>query len=702
MDALKPDDPQWVGPYRLDGRLGAGGMGQVFLGTSPGGRKVAVKVIRPELAATPQFRARFAREVEAARRVGGFHTPQVVDADPQAESPWLVTAFVPGPTLHQVVTGRGPLEADAVLRLGAGLAEGLAAIHTCDLVHRDLKPGNVILADDGPRIIDFGIARAVDASSLTETGTVIGTYAYMSPEQIRADRAGPASDVFALGSVLAFAATGHSPFDAPDLVEVVQRILDHPPVLDGLDGELHALLTACLAKDPAERPSVADLPARFAGRPTSGGRSGTAVRPPAGPARPPRPAPQEQTLRVGAAPEGTRTGTPPEQTLLMACPGQSRPAPPAIPQPPAHAPDWPAPPAPGAGTDGVTRRGLLIAGLAGAAVAAAIGVPLYLREGGDSGTSGDSGNSGNSTSGSGSSSGSGADGVVLEGPSGVQALTFGADARTLLASGDDGGIWRWDVPAKRGTSTRVGIPPYLQPALFTPDFKLLVRAEKNKVISWDVASGRMVKTFDGPPTGKAQEGFVHSLALSPDGETLVAGLSEGLYVWDLASGRQLDIIEGQYSGPLAFSPDGKLLVSAFPLKLWEMPSRRALVTIDEHTSHRIAVFSPDNQLLAIAQLDGTIRLWNAATRQDVVTLKGHKDWVNALAFHPSGRTLASAGRDETARLWDTATGKPTATFTCPNSLEAVAFSPDGKTLAAGLGSGSSPGTKDTVRLFAVP
>ncbi|MDG4861611.1 serine/threonine-protein kinase, partial [Streptomyces sp. T-3] len=265
MDALKPDDPQWVGPYRLDGRLGAGGMGQVFLGTSPGGRKVAVKVIQPELAATPQFRSRFAREVEAARRVGGFHTAQVVDADPHAESPWLVTAFVPGPTLHEAIHTEGALAPDAVLRLGAGLAEGLAAIHQCGLVHRDLKPGNVILAEDGPRIIDFGIARAVDASSLTATGTIVGTYAYMSPEQIRADRAGPASDVFSLGSVLAFAATGRGPFDAPSLVDVVQRILDEQPVLDGLEGDLHALLTACLTKDPAARPSVAELPARFAG-----------------------------------------------------------------------------------------------------------------------------------------------------------------------------------------------------------------------------------------------------------------------------------------------------------------------------------------------------------------------------------------------------------------------------------------------------
>lgn len=197
--APTPGDPRQVGPYRLTGRLGAGGMGQVFLGVSPGGRAVAVKVIRAEHASNPQFRARFAREVQAAQRVGGFHTAPVVDADPEAELPWLVTAFIPGPSLHQVVSEQGPLALGAVRGLGAGLAEGLAAIHACGVVHRDLKPGNVIMAEDGPRIIDFGIARPADASSLTSTGVVIGMFAYMSPEQVRGERAGPASDVLLPG-----------------------------------------------------------------------------------------------------------------------------------------------------------------------------------------------------------------------------------------------------------------------------------------------------------------------------------------------------------------------------------------------------------------------------------------------------------------------------------------------------------------------
>jgi len=173
MEHLKPGDPSRVGNYRLIGRLGEGGMGQVFLGLSPGGRQVAVKVIHPGYASGKQFRERFAREIEAARRVGGFHTASVVDADPGADPPWMVTAFIQGPSLQQAVAEGGPFSLERVCRLGAGLAEGLAAIHACGLVHRDLKPSNVILADDGPRIIDFGIARAAEASPMTTAGMVV-------------------------------------------------------------------------------------------------------------------------------------------------------------------------------------------------------------------------------------------------------------------------------------------------------------------------------------------------------------------------------------------------------------------------------------------------------------------------------------------------------------------------------------------------
>ena len=209
---LQPPDPQKVGPYWLLGRLGGGGMGEVFLCRSPGGRLVAVKVVRSELAAQAEFRNRFAREVAAARKVSGLFTAPLVDADVDAAVPWLATAYVPGLSLAEAIMEHGPLPAAPVLALAAGLAEGLAAIHAAGIVHRDLKPSNVLLADDGPRIIDFGISRAAEATALTGTGLVIGSPSFMSPEQARGHLVGPPSDVFSLGAVLAFAANGQGPF----------------------------------------------------------------------------------------------------------------------------------------------------------------------------------------------------------------------------------------------------------------------------------------------------------------------------------------------------------------------------------------------------------------------------------------------------------------------------------------------------------
>uniref|UniRef100_A0AAU3GT40 Protein kinase n=1 Tax=Streptomyces sp. NBC_01401 TaxID=2903854 RepID=A0AAU3GT40_9ACTN len=259
MRELLPADPRAVGPYRLLARLGDGGMGQVFLGRSRGGRDVAVKLVRPELAEDAQFRERFAREVRAARRVGGFYTAQVVDADTEATPPWLVTSYIPGPTLREAIVECGPLATDAVAALGAGLAEGLKAIHVCDLVHRDLKPGNVILAGDGPRIIDFGIARALDAGSYLTQTAVIGTPAFMSPEQIRGREIGPASDTFCLAAVLAYAATGRGPFGDGPTEAVIYRVVHDEPDLSGIPEELATLVRAGLAKDPDDRPGVTEV-----------------------------------------------------------------------------------------------------------------------------------------------------------------------------------------------------------------------------------------------------------------------------------------------------------------------------------------------------------------------------------------------------------------------------------------------------------
>ncbi|AEW92471.1 MULTISPECIES: protein kinase domain-containing protein [Streptomycetaceae] len=255
---LLSGDPDRVGPFRLLGRLGSGAMGQVFLGVSRAGRPVAVKVVRSELAEDATFRRRFAAEVAAARTVQGPYTPAVVDADPDAERPWMATTCIPGPSLGDVVSSGGPLPAPVVRALAAGIAEALTAIHAAGVLHRDLKPGNVLLDRDGPKVIDFGIAHAADHTRLTRTGAQLGTVPYMAPEQAAGRPVGPATDVFALGSLLAYAATGIPPFGESGTGEVLYRIVHSEPdpeALECADPALRELIGACLAKDPARRPT---------------------------------------------------------------------------------------------------------------------------------------------------------------------------------------------------------------------------------------------------------------------------------------------------------------------------------------------------------------------------------------------------------------------------------------------------------------
>ncbi|MFI1092248.1 serine/threonine-protein kinase [Streptomyces sp. NPDC020917] len=244
--------PRSVGPFQLERKLGRGGMGEVWLGRSRAGRAVAVKLVHQHLADDPAFRERFAREIEAARRVGGLYTAPLVDADPAAEQPWMATAYVPGPTLRERVEQGGPLEGDELTTVLAQLAEGLASVHRGRIVHRDLKPSNIILADDGVRLIDFGVARALDGTQHPQTA-VAGTRGYMSPEQLRGNHVGTASDVFSLGCVACYAATGRTPFGGGSLEEIVLRTLTEAPDLTGLPQPLARLTAAMLTKDPARR-----------------------------------------------------------------------------------------------------------------------------------------------------------------------------------------------------------------------------------------------------------------------------------------------------------------------------------------------------------------------------------------------------------------------------------------------------------------
>ncbi|MET9322193.1 serine/threonine-protein kinase [Streptomyces sp. NPDC003038] len=290
MMRLRREDPRVVGSFRLHRRLGAGGMGVVYLGSDRRGQRVALKVIRPDLAEDQEFRSRFAREVSAARRIRGGCTARLVAADLEAERPWFATQYVPGPSLHDKVAEEGPLTAAQIAAIGAALSEGLVAVHEAGVVHRDLKPSNILLSPKGPRIIDFGIAWATGASTLTHVGTAVGSPGFLAPEQVRGAAVTPATDVFALGATLAYAATADSPFGHGSSEVMLYRVVHEEAQLHGVPDALAPLVQACLAKDPEDRPSTLQLSMRLkeiAAREAQGLSDG---RPPAQRARSERPA----------------------------------------------------------------------------------------------------------------------------------------------------------------------------------------------------------------------------------------------------------------------------------------------------------------------------------------------------------------------------------------------------------------------------
>lgn len=263
MMRLRREDPRVVGSFRIHRRLGAGGMGVVYLGSDRRGQRVALKVIRPDLAEDQEFRSRFAREVSAARRIRGGCTARLVAADLDTDKPWFATQYVPGPSLHDKVAEEGPLAASDVAAVGAALSEGLVAVHEAGVVHRDLKPSNILLSPKGPRIIDFGIAWATGASTLTHVGTAVGSPGFLAPEQVRGAAVTPATDVFALGATLAYAAMADSPFGQGSSEVMLYRVVHEEAQLHGVPDALSPLIRACLAKDPEERPSTLQLSLRL-------------------------------------------------------------------------------------------------------------------------------------------------------------------------------------------------------------------------------------------------------------------------------------------------------------------------------------------------------------------------------------------------------------------------------------------------------
>ncbi|MFB4315171.1 WD40 repeat domain-containing serine/threonine protein kinase [Actinomadura sp. 21ATH] len=658
MEPLEASDPRQIGHYRILARLGRGGMGRVLLGSGPDGRLAAVKLVDERFVNDERFRGRFRREVRASRQVAGAYTAAVIDADPEAAEPWLASVYVPGPSLHGVVAATGPLAAGPALRLAAGLAAALTEVHRAGLVHRDLKPSNVLLTEDGPRVIDFGIARAAegeDGTQLTHTGALVGTPGFMSPEQALGQDLTTASDVFALGSTLVYACTGRGPFQARTTPQTLQNVIHGEPVLGDLPDRIREIVPACLAKEPAARPEPAELLRTIGEVPPS--------------ARPwPDPV-HDMIARQDA-----------EVVRLLQAPAPPVPSVPA----PALAPTAVAP-APG------RRRFLLMAGGGALGLAALGGAAAWALSGGDEPAPGKK-----SASGGGGGGGGGAEPLaVLEGHAGpVHHVEFNGAGDLLVTAGEDGTVRLWDAKARRQSGQPLKIASSkAYRARFDRAGRLLVTVSMDGGIKvWDVRTRRQVGATLGIPMFDFTDDPAPATdaAFSPDGSR-VAAVGSHLKVWDTGSREEVGglTFEGaNVMSFLAFSGDGRLLAVTGNdrVRLWDVETRKeAGEPLRGHTVQITkAAMSPDGRTFATGSGDMTVRLWDLQRRAPLGELVHASDHApQGIAFSRDGRLLATVGNDQTARLWDVAARKEVGRPFSVGRSAAVAFSPDGKVLAVG-------------------
>jgi WD40 repeat protein/predicted Ser/Thr protein kinase len=632
VESLEPDDPVVVGTYRLLGVLGEGGMGKVFLGESPAGQRGAVKIVRSEHARDPEFRARFAREVAAARRVSGLYTASVIDADTDANPPWMVTTFVPGPSLDKHVRDEGPLPPAEVARLGVALAEGLAAIHECGLIHRDLKPTNIMLAEDRPRIIDFGIARFDGATTLTRKGVVIGTPAYMSPEQVETRQVRRESDVFALGGVLVYAATGHSPFDAESGWAMIHNIVSRPPSMEGIDGALRDVIGDCLHKEPERRPSLTALIARLTAM------AGPVISPPSVPT-PTLPVPPPRVPVASGA-------------LLMRIPGDERMPLSAV----AFSPD-----------------GRILAGSAAAEGAWRV----YLW---DTGT-------GQPAAPDLNGKGDEAPLVAFSPDGRLLAVTTPQVAQLWR-------VGRWQqatLPVHDATAWRTtAFSPngYLLATVTESDGTGGFTGTQVRL--WSAATlhpldrtFRLEARIDGA-----------AVRFSPDGRFLLAGNADDMYLCDMTA-RSLGFrrIAGYNGlpGKAAFSADGRLLAAQDTARgdvsVLDTVSQRPVARLDCDRPMSMLDFSPADRVLATADGDEgrqAIHAWTVSGHPLSRRLEGFAGTASALRFSPKGQLLTALSEvrqgSQVVHLWRTDGSWPgtSRTVTGPATLM---FSPNGRYLA---------------------
>jgi WD40 repeat protein len=654
VQELQSGDPAQVGPYRMLGRLGAGGMGRVFLGRSAGGRLVAVKVIRDELAGDPEFRTRFRQEVAGARLVSGLYTAPVVDADLDGPVPWLATAYVDGPSLAGAVASNGPLPALSVLALAAALAEGLAAIHAAEVVHRDLKPSNVLLAADGPRIIDFGIAKAAEATSLTQSGLVIGSPGFMSPEQAEGRAVGPPSDVFSLGAVLTFAATGGGPFGTGYATALMYRVVHSAPDLDKVPYQVRGVIEGCLAKDPALRPTTARLLAGLGGADLAADwLPGPFTR-----RHPAVPAQTADGRAAGPGPAGAGAAVVEDQPTGL------------IPGARAARHRGPA--------------GSLLARLDHEAVVTSM---LFSPHGERMLT----------VSGKTVRLWSSAIDEVARLPHRHEihdgGVAFGPDGRTIVTRtaplfGRNFPVLLWDA----GEGTPVAELPHRHDVdfvTFSPASTRIATVFGKTTWLWDPGTGREVAR-------QRHDGEVSEVRFSRNGLVLVA-ITYGSRPSLLDATTGAEIAQLPHRSPVrsaAFSPDGRRLLSYSADRtahLWdvatgrEVPWGRRARLLDaasgreqpwtEKMADWTAAFSPSSGQLATASLDQVVRLWDPASGQETARL-AQDGPARILAFSPDGNLLVTVSDGKTVRVWDPRTGRELNRLHPGSTITMVTFNPD--------------------------
>ncbi len=629
------------GRYRVVALIGQGGMGRVWRGVDETlNRQVAVKEVLLPDGLPPGDRAqlvrRTLREAEVAAKLGHPGIITVHDVVRDADVPWIVMEYVSGPSLAGLVAQEGRLPWRRVAAIGAQMADALAHAHAAGVVHRDLKPDNVLVQDRRTIITDFGIARVLDGSAgtrLTRTGAVVGTPQFMPPEQIEGGDAAASGDLWSLGATLYAAVEGNVPFDAPSLMPLFHAILAKPLPPPRHAGELGPFLEELLAKDPGKRPTAAALAVRLTALhhpPTQRDQQ-----PPA----PPRQIHQRSTVTAPAQPPN-------------AVHPPTRPAASARRRPSTSA-------APG----GPSRRTLLLAG-ATVAIGATGGWWAWKSD-----TKDDAIRAGTSLPGH---------------TKGVYALAYSPNGKSLASASEDNTVRLWNVTAPDGDAEPAELTGLFWALAFSPDGRTLAGGGADGTIHlWNAADRRPVGTLKGH---KEQ---VSSLAFSPDGKTLASGgLDASLRLWSPADRKLLARLDEHDSNvaAVAFSPDGKTLASGSwdnSVRLWSVAGRKSVARFSHANYVSSVAFGPDGGTLASGCWDNSVNLWSVTGREKTATLDGHTSVVRAVAFSPDGRTLASAAEDETVRLWDPVEQNGIAVLSDHSgALCSLAFSPDGKTLAS--------------------